>query len=98
MWLMIVKVDNFSPTDEFLDTVANHIANFLNGPDIVFLQEIQDNSGATDDGVVSANLTLSNLVNAIQSAGGPTYDFVDVDPVNDEDGGEEGGNIRQAYL
>lgn len=86
------------PTSSHLDAVANHVANFLNSPDIVFLQEIQDNSGETDDGVVSANLTLSNLVSAIQAAGGASYSFIDIDPVNDEDGGEDGGNIRTAYL
>lgn len=86
------------PTSSHLDAVANHIANYLNNPDIVFLQEIQDNSGETDNGVVSANLTLSNLVAAIKTAGGVTYDFIDIDPVNDQDGGEEGGNIRPAYM
>lgn len=67
-------------------------------PDIVFLQEIQDNDGATDDGVVSSNVTLSALVSAIAAVNGVTYDFVVIDPVNDADGGEPGGNIRQAYL
>jgi len=67
-------------------------------PDIIFLQEIQDNDGPTDDGVVSSNVTLSNLISAIASLSGVTYDFVVIDPVNDEDGGETGGNIRQAYL
>ena len=86
------------PTSSHLDAVANHIANYLNNPDIVFLQEIQDNSGETDNGVVSANVTLTNLVNAISAAGGATYSFIDIDPVNDEDGGETGGNIRPAYL
>ncbi|KAF5389309.1 hypothetical protein D9757_003448 [Collybiopsis confluens] len=92
------NVDNFSPTSTQLPLVASHIANNMLHPDIVFLQEIQDNDGATDDGVVSSNLTLSNLVTAIASLSGVTYDFVTIDPVNDADGGEPGGNIRQAYL
>lgn len=90
-----------APTTAHLPTVANHIANFLNSPDIVFLQEIQDNSGETDDGTVSANLTLSTLAAAVttaRGAGSPTYAFLDIDPVNDQDGGEPGGNIRTAYL
>lgn len=48
--------------------------------------------------VVDANVTLTTLVNNITAAGGLTYEFVDIDPVNDQDGGEPGGNIRQAYL
>ena len=80
--------------------IGNHIANFLNSPDIVFLQEIQDNSGDTDDGTVIGNLTLSNLVKAVAKAGNATvpYSFLEIAPQNDMDGGEPGGNIRQAYL
>ncbi|KIK69647.1 hypothetical protein GYMLUDRAFT_66947 [Collybiopsis luxurians FD-317 M1] len=92
------NVDNFSPTATQLPAVASHIANDLLHPDIVFLQEIQDNDGATNDGVVSSNLTLSTLISAIANVSGVTYDFVVIDPVNDADGGETGGNIRQAYL
>jgi predicted extracellular nuclease len=48
--------------------------------------------------VVSANLTLSTLTAAINAAGGPQYAFTDVVPVDDQDGGAPGGNIRTAYL
>jgi predicted extracellular nuclease len=48
--------------------------------------------------VVSANLTLSTLAAAIRAAGGPAYAFTDVVPVDDQDGGQPGGNIRTAYL
>lgn len=80
--------------------VAGHIANFLFSPDFMFVQEIQDNSGVTDDGVVDANVTLTNLSNAIAKAANSStpYSFIEVVPVNDEDGGQPGGNIRQAYL
>ena len=66
----------------------------------MFVQEIQDNSGTSDDGTVSANVTLTNLVNAISSAsnGKVKYSFLEIAPVNDQDGGQPGGNIRQAYL
>lgn len=47
---------------------------------------------------MSANLTLTTLTAAISSIGGPEYEFVDIDPVDDQDGGEPGGNIRTAYL
>ena len=83
-----------------MSAVANHIANFLNTPDIMFVQEVQDNSGSTDDGVVVANLTLTNLSNAVQGAGNASaaYNFTEISPVNGQDGGEPGGNIRVAYL
>ncbi|KAI0714015.1 DNase I-like protein [Cerioporus squamosus] len=94
------NVENMAPTSSHMPTVANHIANFLNTPDIMFVQEIQDNSGATDDGVVVANLTLTNLVTKVASAGNAssTYSFLEIAPQDDMDGGEPGGNIRQAYL
>lgn len=48
--------------------------------------------------VVSANKTLSTLVQSIADQGGIRYSFVDIAPVNKEDGGQPGGNIRVAYL
>ena len=92
------NIENFTPGNPRIPLVADHIAIYLGAPSIVFVQEIQDNSGATDDGTVDANLTLSDLTKAIQERTGIPYDFVDVDPVNDADGGQPGGNIRNAYL
>ncbi|KAL5512830.1 hypothetical protein ACEPAG_3096 [Sanghuangporus baumii] len=94
------NVENMAPTSSHLSIVAEHIASSLNAPDIVFLQEIQDNSGPTDDGTVSANLTLTTLVNAIANATGNRlrYNFTEIPPVDGEDGGQPGGNIRVAYL
>jgi hypothetical protein len=62
------------------------------------VEEIQDNSGATDDGTVAADQTLTKLVAAIAAAGGPTYQWASIDPVNDADGGQPGGNIRSVFL
>ncbi|KAG6866287.1 hypothetical protein C0991_006383 [Blastosporella zonata] len=92
------NIENMTPTSPHLPIVANHIATYLNTPDIMFIQEIQDNSGATDDGTVSANVTLTKLVNAIAGYSNVTYSFVEIDPTDGTDGGEPGGNIRQAYL
>ncbi|KAI0632003.1 DNase I-like protein [Trametes polyzona] len=94
------NVENMAPTTAHLPTVANHIANFLNSPDIVFLQEIQDNSGSKDDGTVSANVTLATLAAAVARAANNTltYSTLEIAPENDQDGGEPGGNIRTAYL
>ena len=79
--------------------VAAHIARSLNAPDIVGLQEIQDNDGASNTAVTSASLTLQTLAEAIAAAGGPRYSFVDNPFItDDETGGEPGGNIRTAFL
>ena len=51
-----------------------------------------------DDGVVRANATVTKLINAIIRAGGPHYDYREIDPVNDQDGGQPGGNIRNVFL
>src|SRR6185369_14472161 len=62
------------------------------------VEEVQDNNGPTDDAVVDATTTYNTLITAIQTAGGPTYQFRQIDPVDDQDGGEPGGNIRQGFL
>ncbi|KAK0478913.1 Endonuclease/exonuclease/phosphatase [Armillaria novae-zelandiae] len=92
------NVENMAPTSAHLPTVAKQISDHLLIPDILFLQEIQDNSGPTNDGVVDANLTLSTLASAMANASGLTYKFIDINPEDGKDGGQPGGNIRQAYL
>ena len=62
------------------------------------MQEVQDNSGAANDGTTSADQTAQTLIAAIAAAGGPKYEYVDVAPPNGADGGQPGGNIRVAYL
>ncbi|KAG8962267.1 hypothetical protein FRC03_004465 [Tulasnella sp. 419] len=92
------NVENLNPQSKHLPNVSHHIAHFLGSPDVLFLQEVQDNSGPTDDGVVSSDKTLSALAAGIVAAGGANYSWAVVDPVNNADGGEPGGNIRVAFL
>jgi len=94
------NVENLSPTDpqDKFDRLATGLVTNLQSPDIVSLEEIQDNDGAVDDGVVAANVTLDRLVAAIKAAGGPAYQYREIDPVNDTNGGQPGGNIRVAFL
>lgn len=77
---------------------AGIIVNNLQSPDLLALQEIQDNNGAVNDLTVDATLTYNRLIAAIQAAGGPTYQFRQIDPIDDKDGGEPGGNIRVGFL
>ncbi|MFF4395565.1 endonuclease/exonuclease/phosphatase family protein [Streptomyces sp. NPDC001480] len=92
------NVENLDPSDATFDKHASAIVNNLQSPDIVSLEEIQDNNGAKDDGTVAADVTVNKLIDAIVAAGGPKYDWRSIDPVNDQDGGEPGGNIRQVFL
>ncbi|MFJ4623505.1 endonuclease/exonuclease/phosphatase family protein [Streptomyces sp. NPDC088812] len=92
------NVENLDPSDATFEEHASAIVNNLKSPDIVSLEEIQDNNGATDDGTVAADLTVGRLIEAIVAAGGPRYDWRSVDPTDGTDGGEPGGNIRQVFL
>ncbi|PVE11950.1 endonuclease [Streptomyces scopuliridis RB72] len=94
------NVENLDPTDPQakFDRLAEGIVKNLATPDIVSLEEIQDNNGAKDDGTVAADKTLAQFVAAIQAAGGPAYDWRSVDPADKADGGEPGGNIRNVFL
>ncbi|TDZ25438.1 hypothetical protein Cob_v001740 [Colletotrichum orbiculare MAFF 240422] len=94
------NVENLAPTSAHLPAVAAHIVDYMKTPDLIFVQEVQDNSGPTNNGVVSSNITLANLAAAIESQtnGSAVYDFVTIDPVDGQDGGQPGGNIRVAYL
>lgn len=102
------NVLNLDPNDSAGDTdiadgrftaIAQQIINNLGTPDVIGLQEIQDNSGSANDGVISADVTLQTLVDAIAAAGGPTYKFIDNTFIgNNVSGGEPGANIRTAFL
>lgn len=95
------NVLNLSARDE--DTaqrnrLGSQIVANLRSPDILALQEIQDNSGEIDDGTTDASGTLRALAEAVRAAGGPAYAFLDVPPVDGTLGGAPGGNIRPAFL
>jgi hypothetical protein len=94
------NVENLDPGDsaDKFDDLADLIVNHLRSPDLIALEEVQDNNGPTNDSVVDASLTYAALIDAIVAAGGPTYDFRNINPVDDQDGGEPGGNIRVGFL
>ncbi|MFI0709139.1 endonuclease/exonuclease/phosphatase family protein [Streptomyces inhibens] len=94
------NVENLSPTtpQAKFDRLAKALVHNLSAPDVVALEEVQDDNGATDNGVVTAGVTLKKLTDAIKAAGGPAYEWRQIDPVNDQDGGQPGGNIRVAFL
>lgn len=93
------NIENFSPqAGERIQQVADSIVKNLKAPDIVGLIEIQDNDGEKKSDVVDASETLKTLIEAISKANGPQYGFVQINPINDKDGGAPGSNIRPAFI
>jgi predicted extracellular nuclease len=93
------NVENLDPGDgPTFAVLAGLIVENLRSPDIIALEEVQDDNGAVNDATTDASLTAAALISAIEAAGGPTYEYRDIDPVDDRDGGEPGGNIRVAFL
>jgi len=75
------------------------VAHNLRAPEIVALQEVQDDDGSVISDVTVANQTLATLAAAIRDAGGPVYTAIDNPFIgNGTSGGQPGGNIRVAYL
>lgn len=93
------NVLNFSAVDkERSGKLAAQIVINLKAPDILALQEIQDNDGPGKEGGADAGDSFRLLVEAIRAAGGPGYEFVQLNPGDGEDGGQPGGNIRVGFL
>ena len=79
-------------------TLASAVVTQANVPDIVALQEIQDNDGAEMTLVVDASSTYQGLVKTIKALCGVEYHWVDIPPEVGADGGQPGGSIRNGYL
>jgi uncharacterized protein len=92
------NVENLDPGDTSFARHADLIVNHLRSPDLIAIEEIQDSSGPTNNGVTDATATWDALIAAVAAAGGPTYQFRQINPVDGQDGGEPGGNIRVGFL
>ena len=79
-------------------TLANAVVTQANTPDIVALQEIQDNDGAEMSLMVDASSTYKGLIKVIKQLCGVEYHWVDIPPEVGADGGQPGGSIRNGYL
>lgn len=103
--LATFNVENLDPTDGAarFAAIADAIANNLKAPDILTIEEIQDNNGAAaGDGAsatgTDASTTWDMLVDAVNAATGQAYQWVDELPVYNAEGGEQSGNIRVGFL
>ena len=97
------NIENFSnntanTTDEKVARIAKSFVENMKSPDIITLVEVQDNDGETNSGNTDASESYGRLIKAIVAAGGPAYSWTDVAPVNNDNGGAPGGNIRVGYL
>jgi predicted extracellular nuclease len=93
------NVENLDPGDgaafaRHADVIVNH----LRAPDLIGIEEVQDNDGQTNSGTTDASVTWNMLIAAIRAVGGPVYEFRQIDPLDNEDGGAPGGNIRVGFL
>jgi hypothetical protein len=73
------------------------ITHELHGPDILAVQEIKALAVA-DQAVVPAVAAYQALIAAVNQAGGPTYEFREVPPLANQDGGQPESNIRTGLL
>ena len=94
----VLNLSPLSSDDNQRATLGSQIVNALGSPDVIALQEIQDNNGTGFGGITDATETLNELRLAVIAAGGPDYSFCDVEPADGTTGGVPGGNIRNAYF
>ena len=96
-----MNVENltFVDADESkFERLARILVENMRSPDIVAVEEVQDNDGATNTTVTDATLTWNRFIAKIAEVGGPAYAFRQIDPADDQDGGQPGGNIRVGFL
>lgn len=94
------NVENLSALDgdAKVNQLAAQIVTNLRSPDLLAIEEMQDNTGPLNDGVTASDLSWARLIEAIVAVGGPRYAYRQIDPQNNADGGAPGGNIRVGFL
>lgn len=96
------NLENFSnnpksTTNDKAQKLARAFVQDMESPDIIGVTEVQDNNGQ-DPGDSTANKSYERLIQAIVSAGGPEYEYLNIDPINNQDGGAPNANIRVGFL
>lgn len=77
--------------------LARAFAIDMKSPDIIGVTEVQDNNGQ-DAGGPEANESYERLIAEIEDAGGVKYEYVNIDPAYNKDGGAPNANIRVGIL
>src|SRR5699024_1451918 len=71
----------------------------MESPDIVGVIEMLDNNGQNQcSSEADASESYMRMIDEIERAGGPTYDYVNINPEYNQDGGAPHGNIRVGFL
>ncbi|MFS0688634.1 endonuclease [Sporosarcina sp. 179-K 8C2 HS] len=96
------NLENFSnnkstTSDDKAKKLARAFVQDMQNPDIIGVTEVQDNNGP-NAGDSRANESYVRLIQAIVEAGGVQYEYVNIDPVNNADGGQPNANIRVGFL
>ncbi len=98
------NVENYSANTSASETpvrkserIAKAFVDDMKSPDIIALIEVMANDGSSSKSPEAAE-SYERLIGDIKKAGGPTYEFVNIDPEYNADGGKPTGNIRVGYL
>lgn len=87
-----------SDTQAKYDALAKDIVANLAAPDLLGLEGVQDSNGNVA-GELGADLTIGRLIDAIVAAGGPRYQFAQVNPSDENtSGGTLNTNVRSVVL
>jgi predicted extracellular nuclease len=93
------NVENLDPSDApTIPRLARIVVDNLRSPDLIGIEEMQDNTGAVNDGTTDAKASWQAFIDAILAVSGPRYEYRQIDPQNNADGGQPGGNIRVGFL
>jgi len=99
----VENLDGLDPQGKY-DELASIVVDNLRSPDILAVEEIQDNDGAPSpvpnppNTSTDATVTFQRFIAAIAAQGGPQYEYRQIDPEYNKDGGEQPGNIRVGFL
>ena len=94
------NVENLSSRERSrIEKIGESISVNLACPDIISFIEVQDYNGESFEGSADAQPTLDAIVKKIDGCDFPVdYRSININPVQNQEGGEPGGNIRVAML
>ena len=75
----VENLDALDPQDKF-DELASIVVDNLRSPDILAVEEIQDNDGAASPAPTERRRDLRALHRRDRRRGGPPYEFRQIDP------------------
>ncbi len=99
------NIENFSANakkgetpEEKVTRIANSFINEIHSPDIITLIEVQDENGSVNDGTTSGTKAVRETSGPHQRTGRKNLQYTEVAPLDGQDGGKPGSNIRVAFL